>query len=949
MRNRPVTIARRTDPAKALLVLLALLAGVWQAALVPTSAGAADAAAFRAMVEADWAAQEKRLARSPDQPQAVRIAMKRAERLLGDLLARAGAGDLSADMRRLYQLRVEAVGLAGLDAEARLALYRRVRWATRTLALKNPLLARKRILFMKRRRFICQMLHEYLGYFCDYGDVSGGGVYVLDRPGHSLQARDLIRGRLKRGNYTTLAVSHDARTIYFAFAERAAAKYDFYSPERRCFHLYAMGADGGGLRRLTDGPNDDFDPCPLPDGGVAFMSTRRGGFARCNNPWEPLPSYTLHRMDAGGGNIRTLSFHETSEWHPSVLNDGRIVYSRWDYVDRSAANFHGLWAANPDGSGASILFGNYTMRVNACFQPRAIPGSRRIAFIAGAHHADVGGALVILDPARAALDQRSGQDRLDALEVLTPEICFPESAGWPKSYFHSPWPLSEDYFLVAFGLDTLPGMSSGNKRRDSTGLYYFDRFGNLELLYREAGISCMYPIPLAARGRPPRISSNLDPAMGDEGEFVLTDVARSFFPLPAGRGVRRLRVFEVLPKTVTHIANQPRIGHANAESARALLGTVPVESDGSAYFRAPARRPLYFQAVDGAGRAVQSMRSVVYLQPGERRGCVGCHERPGSAPPARRPLALRRGASVIKPGPEGTRPFSYARLVQPVLDARCVRCHDGKAEPKKGEGQKPRPVLTGQPAGAFSRSYQSLRPYVRWYEWGRNSISPIVTHPGRIGSDASPLTAILAGDRHRKRVKLTDAQRRRIYIWLDANVPFYGTYESAALAQAVGRPARPARPTGPTVPAKRDGDYLSDLPWVSAKAGWTKNKDHRPRRDADVEDNPLVLGSRRYAKGIGTHAPSRIVYRLGGRYQRFLAVVGGAEAKGTVVFQVFGDGRKLYDSGVMHGLGGTKKVDIPVKGVNVLRLVVTIAGDTFNCDMATWADARVAPRVIRSR
>ena len=165
------------------------------------------------------------------------------------------------------------------------------------MAFKNPLLASKPIVFLLRHRFVSQMLHEYLGYFYDYGDIAGGGVYMLDQPGRSLAAGDLIRGRLPKGNYTTLALSYDAKTIYFAFCERAAEKPNYYSPERRCFHLFAMDADGGNLRQLTDGPSDDFDPCPLPDGGLAFMSTRRGGFGRCHNPWEPLPAYTLHRLD----------------------------------------------------------------------------------------------------------------------------------------------------------------------------------------------------------------------------------------------------------------------------------------------------------------------------------------------------------------------------------------------------------------------------------------------------------------------------------------------------------------------------------------------------------------------------------------------------------------------------------------------------------------------------
>ena len=372
-----------------------------------------------------------------------------------------------------------------------------------------------------------------------------------------------------------------------------------------------------------------------------------------------------------------------------MLNDGRLVYIRWDYVDRSAANFHGLWVSNPDGSGAASLFGNYTMRISACYQPRAIPGSEKVLFVAGAHHADVGGSLVMLDPRRVNYDPESGEDGFDSIEALTPEVCFPESAGWPKSYFHSPKPLSEACMLVSFSFDPLPGMSSGESRDTRTGLYYFDRFGNLELLYRAADIASMYPLPLKPRPRPPVIASALDFGL-TEGEFLISDVRRSLFPMPAGRPIRELRVFQVLPKFGSHLANDPRIGHANAESARMLLGTVPVESDGSAYFRVPAGKPLYFQTVDADGHAVQSMRSVTYLQPGERRGCVGCHEPPGSVVANRPTLAMRRAPSRLEPGPEGSQPFSFPRLVQPVLDRHCVRCHDGQT----GSG-KSKLVLTG--------------------------------------------------------------------------------------------------------------------------------------------------------------------------------------------------------------------------------------------------------------
>jgi len=752
---------------------------------------ASSAAELQAMIEADWTAQERRLGRTADSPEAIRGVLKRAERLRADLLRMRNPPGLRAETDALARLRREVIGIESLDVAARLALYRKIRSAARSMALKNPLLTSTRIVFLKRRRFVFQMLHEFVGYYYNYVGMAGGGVCVLEEPGRSLKVRDLTGDRLPRGNYATLALSFDASTIYFAFAEVAdrsdarsagdwtllkpaasvPAELNYYSPERCTFHILAMDADGGNLRRLTHGPNDDFDPCPLPDGEVVFLSTRRGGFCRCGGDYEPVPTYTLHRMDASGDNVRTLSLHETNEWNPSVLSDGRIVYSRWDYVDRSAAHFHGLWVSNPDGGNPQVLFGNYTKRISACFQPRAIPGSKRIVFVAGAHHSPIGGSLVVLDPAQVKLDPDTGEDRFDCLQTLTPEVCFPEAPGWPSSFFHSPWPLSDNYFLVSFSFDPLPGWGPRVTRDGELGLYYFDRFGNMELLYREEGISCVGAIPLTPRAVPPPIPNALDPELGDEGEFFLSDVNWSLMQLPDARPVRQLRVFQLLPKT-THTADQPPIGYARQAGARMLLGTVPVESDGSAYFRAPARKPLYFQAVDEAGRAVQSMRSITYLQPGERRSCVGCHERPGTPPPSRITLASKRSPSKIHPGPVGTRPFSYPRLVQPVLDRHCARCHDGTEQP----GKSPL-ILSGEPEGTYTRSYNGLMPYVRWHSWLGKGIQTTATRPGETGTDQSPLTKILDDANHSGKMELSSADRLRLYIWLDGNSPFYGTYD----------------------------------------------------------------------------------------------------------------------------------------------------------------------------
>ncbi|MCL4203757.1 MAG: hypothetical protein KJ000_14750 [Pirellulaceae bacterium] len=763
-----------------------------------------------AAVQADWMAQERRAGREPGSPASIDAALERCERLLANLEAMPDAGDLQRQRDQLAAFREAASGVDSLDDAKRLALYHRLRWLARDMALtKNPLLADRPIAFLQRRRFICQMLHEYIGYYYNYADLAGGGVFVLDQPGRSFKTRNLTEGRLPRGAYATLAADHDGTRLYFAFAEvrpverphrtgsdwkilpsadQVPPPLNYYSPDRSAFHLFAVQADGGELRQLTSGCEDDFDPCPLPDGDLIFMSSRRGGFCRCDNPFEPIPTHTLHRLDRATGTIRTLSWHETNEWHPALLNDGRIVYCRWDYVDRSAAHFHGLWVSNPDGSNPRILFGNYTKDVSACFQPRAIPGSNRIAFIAGAHHANVGGSLVIVDPARVRLDPETGEDGFESLERLTPEVCFPEtSEGWPSSFYHSPWPLSEDHFLVAFSFDPLPGMGSGVLSDSETGIYYFDRFGNLELLYRQPGHCCVGAIPLARRWAEPGIPDLRDESLGDEGEFILADVNWSLQPFPEGRPIRELRIFQVLPKETTHIANVPRIGHANAESARMLLGTVPVESDGSAYFRAPAGKPLYFQAVDARGRAVQTMRSVTYLQAGERIGCVGCHEPMHATPPRHPLLATMRPPSTIVPGVDGTRPFSFPRLVQPVLDRHCVRCHDDR-----GGADCAEPPLTGEFAGPFTRSYQSLRPFVRWYEWGGQTIHETVSLPGRCGADASPLSSILNDDRHRPHLNIADEDRRRLDLWLDANTPFYGTYRPDAYrAQQHGHPVPP--------------------------------------------------------------------------------------------------------------------------------------------------------------
>ncbi|HUU92661.1 MAG TPA: hypothetical protein VM238_15790, partial [Phycisphaerae bacterium] len=288
----------------------------------PAESGPAVDDRLRAMVEDDWAAQETRLGRTAGSPESVQEALKRADLLLTDLRAMAGAPDLQSDAAALKRLREKAADAESLGEPDRLKLYREVRWLVRNVALKNPLLAGKPVIFMKRRRFACQMLHEYVAYFAELSGVYGGSVYLLEQPGRSLATRNLINGRLPPGCISTLALSYDGRTLYFAQGECKGKRPVWGAYDQPRYDIFALNLDDDDLMQLTEARTDDFDPCPLPDGGIAFISSRRGGFTRCNNPWEPIPVYTLHRMDADGENVRTLSFHETNEWHPNVLHDG---------------------------------------------------------------------------------------------------------------------------------------------------------------------------------------------------------------------------------------------------------------------------------------------------------------------------------------------------------------------------------------------------------------------------------------------------------------------------------------------------------------------------------------------------------------------------------------------------------------------------------------------------
>ena len=211
--------------------------------------------------------------------------------------------------------------------------------------------------------------------------------------------------------------------------------------------------------------------------------------------------------------------------------------------------------------------------------------------------------------------------------------------------------------------------------RNALGLYLYDAFGNLTLLHRDRDISSMNPIPIRPRTRAPELANRTDWDGVQEGSFLLQDVYQGLGSVERG-SVKRLRVVGVPPKVQPQM-NFPVLGVSHEDPGKFVLGTVPVEIDGSAYFRVPSGIPVFFQALDAEGLALQTMRSLTYVQPNETLACVGCHESRNASPPATgRPLlAAQRPASRLLPDPSGTWPLRYDELVQPVLDRHCVVCH----------------------------------------------------------------------------------------------------------------------------------------------------------------------------------------------------------------------------------------------------------------------------------
>lgn len=704
-------------------------------------------------------------------------------RRVASALKQAGR-DVQQVLEVLDEAEKSGKALAASDKQQRRELYLRVRSSLRKLVLSDPQLSFDKLLFVKRITW--KSSHIYTDYFDGSLDY-GGNLCVLSPVAPDGNVTEMAP-ELKGGIFGRFDLSFDARKVVFAYKKHAQG-YQGY-------RIYEINVDGTGLRQLTqDLPDeqemikrfhhgyDDLDPCYLPDGNIMFASTRSKRAVLCHNAFT---STALHVMDGNGGNIRCVSGNTVNEFTPTVMNDGRVLYTRWEYVDKGSGDVQSMWSMHPDGTHACHVYKNNVRRPATLIDGRQIPGDNRFVAIGGPHMPLAVGPVILIDTHITQLTP-------EAMTNITPEMQYPSHSGYPSAkmgYYKEPWPLSDRLFLVSYNPQEAHSAPAGY------GLYVLTASNHRELLYRDPNISCFQPVPLRPRPLPPVLSPSPEStALAEQqtGQLVMTDVYQGLTGIARGT-VKYLRVMEDVPKPWSSSycapANHDVLGLQNPAVAlnghlaiKKVHGIVPVNEDGSAAFIVPAGKNLYFQALDANFMELQRMRTFVNLMPGESRSCIGCHEPRTSAPPSKRTLASLQAPQRLQPQPgdKGPRFVHFPTDVQPVLDKHCIRCHGGD-KPKADLD------LSGAMTTLFSKSYENLvkRKLINHIDVDPRDAYIPAEPPLTFGSHRSKM--ILQLLKGHNDVKLSQEEFIKLVTWVDANAPYYGTYDGRRNIEWKGQP-----------------------------------------------------------------------------------------------------------------------------------------------------------------
>lgn len=677
------------------------------------------------------------------------------------------------------------------DADRRKARETAERERRMALLRRDPLLTAHPILYVVRAQYLPD--HHSTETMFQTGEINtasfrgGGALKLLDiRSGATRTLWALPEGIIRDPD-----VSYDGRRALVSARVNAADDY----------HIYEVGpippSGKVPVRQLTSGSGiSDIDPAYLPDGRIVFTSTRDPKVCQCNRHIQG----NLFVMERDGGLVRQIGRNTLFEGQPSVMPDGRVMYYRWEYVDRHFGPSFGLWTCNPDGTNHAILYHNNAWSPGAMLDARVIPGTRLLLSTLGSCHDRPWGAIAVIDPAigmEGTAPVRASWP-VDIARYLPNKQDYGHGTGghpsaWQIDTFVSMRPKYED----PYPLSSTRSLCARTIEGERTGLFLLGPGGSEQLVHEE-GPGCFDPMPLAPRPVPPVIPSRVA-ATQPEGRVYVSDVYRGESMAGVARGaIKSLRIVEAPRKLFWSDGNwnidatQAPAMNWNSTNNKRILGTVPVEADGSAYFTVPADRFIYFQLLDAQGKMVQSMRSGTMVRPGETAGCVGCHENRRSSPPAGlATLAARRTPRRMAQWYGAPRDFSYRAEVQPVFDRYCVSCHDyGKPAGKALN-------LSGDLGLAFNTSYVELRGKspVRWFSQPMTDPMSLVKvvddGPAEVlpayawGSHRSKLAQVVESDHHG--VTLDPESRDRIITWIDLNAPYYGSYSTAYGRNAFGR------------------------------------------------------------------------------------------------------------------------------------------------------------------
>ncbi len=725
------------------------------------------------------------------------VALRRSEALLEHLKGLPGTSDFRDLEKELTAIRTKQNG--GVEDKE---MYLAARKIGRAVALANPLMNFDELIF---NRWSSRYGHVQEAWASSV--LRDGSLYLLSglKSGRMAIRNILEHSRFENGPFQgrrILEVSPVVRSFDLDFNGEKVV-FAWLQPSPRALKIVSVKVDGSNLRQLTDGGFDDLDPVWLPNGRIVFISTRVQLTVRCN--FGPAtPQAVMHSMNPDGSDQVQISFHETNERYPSVDNDGRLIYMRWDYIDRDFSAAHSLWVCNPDGRDPRSPHGNYPEPNDCRDRPRdgrgdrpfaeyfmrAIPNSHQYLALASTHHAPPYGIPILIDPSVR------DDNQVSQVKVIVPQgLPFPSECGRYTrrglyqgisfvrikndcAYF-DPWPLSERFYLAPWG--PIQGEARGGLQENYTKvpmkLYLLDAFGNRELLTDcnlAGGGYYLSARPLRPRPVPPVI-----PTATFQGEraalpehkratIMVVDVRNADRPWPAGINIKRMRLVQLFPRPwASPNVEKPFTGWSEGGICRASLGTVPVEADGSVYCEAPVNKALLFQLLDDKGMAVQTMRSLTYVHPGEQLTCAGCHEDKWKAmpPPATVPLAMRRPPSPLEAEAGGPAPVTFG-LVRPIFQKSCIPCHREKGEP-------PYNFDYNMPAPAYPdpQGKTRLSDYCYWFDASNNNdgLGPYGGYrstPLKFGFAYSRLGQALLAT-HQQRVEAEDL--RRIMLWLDLN------------------------------------------------------------------------------------------------------------------------------------------------------------------------------------